>query len=117
VEALGKIGGMKAETILVEYALKEEEDQERSSAAAWVLKKWGGEYTAVKMQKILENEVEYYMFLRQYAIEILGKVYHPRSKEVLEKTLEKTAVREERREICRSINKLRREEQRTSHYG
>jgi len=39
VEALGKIGGMKAETILVQYALKEEEDQERSSAAAWVLKK------------------------------------------------------------------------------
>ncbi len=111
VEALGKIGGMKAETILVEYALKEEEDQEGSSAAAWVLKKWGGEYTAEKMQKVLENEVEHYLFLRQIAIEILGRAYHPRSIEVLEKTLEKTSVNEERREIFRSISRLRREEQ------
>jgi len=65
------------------------------------------------MIEILENEVELYMFLRQYAIEILGEVYHPRSIEVLEKTMEKTSVYEERREIYRSINKLRREEQRT----
>ncbi len=52
------------------------------------------------------------MFLRQYAIEILGEVYHPQSIDVLEKTLEKTSVPEERRAIYRSINKLRRKEQR-----
>lgn len=108
---LGQIGGMKGETLLVEYALKEEEDQDRCGEAVTVLELWGGEYTAEKMQEVLESETDCYMFLKQYAIEILGKIYHPRSIEVLEKTLEETSVYEERREINRSIRRLRREEQ------
>ncbi len=51
MEALGKIGGRKAEEILVEYALKEEENQERSSDAVSVLELVGGEYTAEKCKK------------------------------------------------------------------
>ncbi len=109
--ALGQIGGMKGETLLVEYALKGDEDQDRCGEAVTALELWGGEYTAKKMQEVLENETECYMFLKQHAIEILGKVYHPLSIEVLEKTLEKTSVYEERREINRSIRRLRREEQ------
>jgi len=109
--ALGQIGGMKVETLLVEYALKEEEDQDRCGEAVTVLGLWGGEYTAEKMQDVLESETDCYMFLKQHAIEILGKINHPRSIEVLEKTLKKTSVYEERREINRSIRRLRREEQ------
>ncbi|MHA1800414.1 MAG: hypothetical protein ACTSWJ_01600 [Candidatus Heimdallarchaeaceae archaeon] len=72
---------------------------------------WGGEYTAEKMQEVLESETDNYMFLKQNAIGILGKIYHPWSIEVLEKTLEKTSVYEERREINRAIRRLRREGQ------
>lgn len=79
-----------------------------------MLKKWGGEYTAEKMQEVLENEVEHYMFLRQYAIELLGEVYHHRSIEVLENALNKPLMLEEKRAIYKSINKLRREEKRNS---
>jgi len=48
---LGKIGGIKGETLLVEYALKEEEDQDRCAEAVTVLGLWGGEHTAKKCKK------------------------------------------------------------------
>lgn len=97
---------MKAETILVEYALKEEEDQERSSDAVAVLERWGGEYTAEKMIEVIEKREDIYLFLRIFAVEILGEIYHPRSKEVLERLLEKTEWPKERKAILKSLRKL-----------
>jgi len=63
------------------------------------------------MQEVLENETECYKFLKQYAIGILGKDKPSSVNRSIRKKLKKTSVYEERREINRSIRRLRREEQ------
>lgn len=114
LETLGVMGGMTVETLLVDYVLKEEEDKERSAEAACVLTRRGGEYTTVKMQEILEYKLAWNMALRLNAIMILGKVYHPRSREVLEKLLKEQQMYEEKKAIHESIKLLKRKEEKRS---